>query len=450
MRAQLLSVGTRLRSGEGLLGRFARGAQWNTLAVGFTVGASFLGSIIFARILGQKAFGAYGIVNTTLMTAVALSSQFGGGAVNRYVSQYRWNDKPRTGRIIGLNLIAAAALSLTLAVTLAVFSRPIAEHVMHAPHLASALLVASAIVPLMTINGVNLGALAGFEAFPTTAAIAGIGCVAYLAAGATGAWMFGIPGALLGSLTGYGMQTIVSYWMLTRVAKENGVRVTYHDVKIESASLLRFNLPAMLGAITPMTALALGQVLLVRRANGFNDMALYSASYTLRSGVVLLPYVLYAVTVSMINSYQAVGDTERQRRLFWLNVYTTVAMAVGVASVAALAAPFVLSAFGNAFVKGESILIILLVGAIFEATLAAVYQVIQARELLWQSLFFVVLPRDLTIGALSVLLVPAHGATGLAISYVAGWAVALTTTTLIVARAGIVPPTTAPKPAVPA
>jgi O-antigen/teichoic acid export membrane protein len=143
----------------------------------------------------------------------------------------------------------------------------------------------------------------------------------------------------------------------------------------------------------------------------------------------------------MINSYQAQGDGDRLRRLFWLNVGVTIALASGVAIFAAVTAPFILSAFGKAFVRGETILLILLGGAIFESTVAAIYQVIQARELLWQSLFFVVLPRDFTIGVVSAVLVPGMGARGLAVGYVAGWTVALVASSLIVARTGIVPRT---------
>jgi O-antigen/teichoic acid export membrane protein len=422
---------------SGLVSRFARGAGWSMAAMGFTVAANFLGSILFARILGQKSYGAYGIVQTTMMTTVALSSQFGNAAVNRYVAEFRWTQKERAGRIIGLNVLGTTIISITLGCILAILSPFLARDLFHAPALLPALIIAAATVPLMNINGVNMAALAGFEVFRACARITLIGGIAYLATGAIGAMLWGVPGALLGWLGGLGVQLTISRRSLKTAAAANDVPVQYRGSWVESDSILRFNVPAMLAGLSPMLALWIGQILIVQRTDGFEDMALYSASYTLRSAVIVLPYVFYTVTMSVINSYHA--DRTQFRRVYWMNVIATMLVALAAAGFIAVFAPWILSIFGKDFRDGTPIVLILLCGAVLEATWVAVYQIIQARELIWTSFLLVTLPRDLSIAALAVYLVPHYGARGLAFAYAAGWMLALLVTIGIVMRAGVAP-----------
>jgi O-antigen/teichoic acid export membrane protein len=424
---------------KGLLARFARGASWNTAAMGFTVAANFIGGVVFARILGRTSFGAYGIVQNTMMTTVSLSSQFGNAAVNRYVAEFRWTQRDRAGRIIGLNVGGTAIISLTLGLILAAFSPTLATKVFRSPALLSALLIGAATVPLMNINGVNMAALAGFEAFSSCARITLLGGIAYVAVGAVGAQFYGVPGALAGWLGGLGVQCALSYRRLMQVAKESDVPVRYRGSWVESGTIARFNVPAMIAGFSPMGALWIGQMLIVRRVGGFADTALYSAAYTMRSAVILLPYVLYTVTMSVINSYHGDANRNTFRRVYWMNISATMLIAFAAAAFVAIFAPWILRIFGKDFVHGAPIVWILLCGAILEATWVAVYQVIQAREMLWRSLLLVTLPRDILIACLAVALVPKLGARGLAYSYVAGWALALVMTIAIVVRAGVEP-----------
>ena len=448
LRERWQTARSQLRFGEGLVSRFARGAQWNTVAVGFTVGTNVLGNILFARILGRHEYGAYGLVQSTLVTAVALSSQLGGAAAMRYVSQFRWNEKERAGRIIGLNILVSLALSGIVALGLIAFSPLLADRLFHASRLVPAILLGALIVPLMTVNAVNLGALAGFEDFAACARITGLGSIAYLIAGAAGAMTYGVPGAMLGGLTGLSVQCALSFYALRKTALANDIRVRFRGAMAEAGSLFRINIPSFFAGLTPMAAIWVGQIMLLSRTDSFGELALYNSSSTIRSGVVILPYVLYTVTSSLINAYHAQGDRDRFRRLFWLNIWSTVAVAVVIAVVCALAAPAILSAFGRDFARGRPILLILLAGAVMEATVASMHPILLAREMLWQSLFFISIPRDLTISVLAVLLVPAHGAQGLAVAYVGGWIVGLVSTIVIVRHAGVEPSSPVPLPTV--
>ena len=86
---------------------------------------------------------------------------------------------------------------------------------------------------------------------------------------------------------------------------------------------------------------------------------------------------------------------------------------------------FALSLYGEEFVAGYRILMVLLVGMIFESIGLSVYQIIQAQEKMWLSLYLVALPRDVSFVSLSLILVPTSGALGLAWAYALSVAVSV-------------------------
>ena len=67
----------------------------------------------------------------------------------------------------------------------------------------------------------------------------------------------------------------------------------------------------------------------------------------------------------------------------------------------------------------------------------AAYQVIQSQTKMWLSFFAIAIPRDVLIVGLAYLLIPTHGAKGLAAAYTIAWTVAALVIGAIVYHIGL-------------
>jgi O-antigen/teichoic acid export membrane protein len=65
-------------------------------------GATLLGSIIAARLLGRELFGTLAIVQSTGIAAASIASLGLGVVATRYVSACKESDPARVGRILAL------------------------------------------------------------------------------------------------------------------------------------------------------------------------------------------------------------------------------------------------------------------------------------------------------------------------------------------------------------
>ena len=136
------------------------------IAVGrsFTLVSRFIIGLLLARMLGAEQYGLYNLALTaaTLASGVAVLGLDSG--LVRYVAMFvaRRDERSLLGALqLGVGL--PAILSLFLAAALAALADPIARDLFHEPQLASLLHLASIAVPLLVLTDVLAAATRGFK-----------------------------------------------------------------------------------------------------------------------------------------------------------------------------------------------------------------------------------------------------------------------------------------------
>jgi O-antigen/teichoic acid export membrane protein len=422
---------------ESLRARFHRGVLWSVAAAVATSGSNFVLNIIVARLLGREKFGEFGMVLSTIVTVAGIAQLAMGYTATKYVAEFRSSDRVRAGRVIGVCSFVSILTASIASIALYVFAPSLAEHSLKAPQLSGALQAASVIVFFTVLTGYQMGVLAGLENYRSLAALATASGVTNLVAAAACAKAFGLEGAIFGLGAASAIQ-----WMMFRRAmhtkcKEHGIVIQIRELNRERFILLSFALPAALGGLSSMPALWLGNAFLVRQVNGFSQMALYTAAFSLRSFVFFLPSLVNRVTMSLLNNQRGLRNWDAYGRVFKVNLISaTGAVVIGAVIVAMLGVP-ILQIFGKSFQNGFPVLLVLLYAALVESITGCLYQVVQAESRMWSSIFIIMLPRDLLIVLLSYVLSPRFGAVGLGAAYATGWTVACLATGLFVARIGI-------------
>ena len=122
-----------------LLERFSRGVYWSLIGNVTWRFLSAVSTIVIARILGARAFGEFGMINSTINMFWIYAGFRLGITTTKYVSEHRKKDPNKAGRILKLALIASFMLCASVGLVLFAFSSYVASNILNHPGLATGL-----------------------------------------------------------------------------------------------------------------------------------------------------------------------------------------------------------------------------------------------------------------------------------------------------------------------
>ena len=377
------------------------------------------------------------MIQNTLLTLSGVAQLATGFAATKYVAEFRFVDKERTGRILGLCSSVTCVMGGAATLLLLVSAQWLAAYTLKAPHLGPGLLIASGSVLFAVLNGYQVGVLAGLERYEAIARIGAFHGVLHLAMCSATAWLWGLNGVLAGFAASALLRWILFNRALVRACADQAIHFIYQEIWKERDIIFKFAVPAALSGLFSMPALWLVNMLLVRQPDGYAQLGLYSAAGSLRTIILILPQLVNNVGMSVMNSQKGLGNRSDYRKVFWLNLAVTAGIVLSGVVCVALFGSWILRIFGKDFVAGNRVLLVLALSTIPEALALAAYQVIQSQGKMWLSFAAVVLPRDCTNIAAAYFLIPAFGAAGMASAYTLSQIVSLACIAVIVCRIGL-------------
>lgn len=419
LRSQAVQyVQNSFRQPFGLGGRFRVGVTWNVIAAVLTQGSNFLSNVVIANLLGQDAFGSFGVIQSTILTSAGIAQIATGITATKYVAEFRSRAPERAGGLLGL--CSAVTLVTGIIATLVIwFSAPwLTVHALKDSSLTGGLRIAAWVVLFAVMNGYQMGALAGLESYRTLALGASAQGFFQIVVSGLGAWRWGVKGALFGLLATAAARWIFFHFALRHESAEQDITIRYSGLAKEFPILLRFAIPAALSGMSSAPAVWIGIALLMRQPGGHGQVALFSAALSFKSVALFLPLVLNNVGMSILNNQRGLRDQNRFRKVFWANTGITLGCVLLGALFIAVTGRFLLKAFGHGFTEAYPVLLLLMVAAVIETLAIAIYQIIQAQERMWLSLFGVVLPKDFGLVMSAYLLVPSYHAVGLGTAHI--------------------------------
>src|ERR1035438_9827350 len=145
--------------------RLLRGVGWSAAGCIIGHGASFAGSIVTARYLGKEVFGQFALVQTTVAAFSTLAGLGLGTTALKFVSEYRTRHPQKAGIVLGLSSLVALVAAALFSSTLALFAPWLVVGSAGAPVLIGAMRLSALYMFFITVNGYQMGALSGLEAF---------------------------------------------------------------------------------------------------------------------------------------------------------------------------------------------------------------------------------------------------------------------------------------------
>ena len=398
--------------------RIVTALSFQTLANILSQAGTFTSLLIVARLLGHLQYGKFAFVQSTVITFNTVAGLGLGITATKYVSEYRLLDPGKASRVLGLTSIVAMASAALFGLVYLVACRSlIGEGYVGAMQIGSFAIVFS------TLNGYQLGAMAGFEAFDKIARANAIVAIANPIGAALLTRIFGFSGALAAlSLNGFSIWAIYHFTLRAQCRTWN-CPVRYRGFWEERSVLFAMSAPACVSGIIGSIAIWGTMLMLSRVANGYAHIALFSAANSLRLMVTFFPNVLNAVMMPMLNSLLATGDRKRFERTFALNVVVSGCVACAGALVFLFFRTRLLGLFGRDFIDRDGVVPVLLLATVIEVAACSVYPAIFVYGRMWRQVVTIALWAATLLGTMRFGAV--QGARGLATAYVGAWTVSL-------------------------
>jgi O-antigen/teichoic acid export membrane protein len=385
------SIFTKVASGSSLRARLARATVWMLVGSGLNQAFAMLASIGTARILGKVAFGEFGAVRSTVMTMAVLAGGGLGLATTRYVAALRHQDPERAGRLIRLVLSMAWAMTLVAAAACALLARPIAVQVMRSENLTVPLMISALAIVFSTVAGVQIGVMAGCEAFRPVALMLTLEGFSAGALMVAGAWFGGVTGAVLGYVIG----TFIAYLLRQRqvkIACEHAgipmVALRRSDVRAEVPFIVSAVIPSMLLVIGAQPAEWLARVLLVRGPEGMAALGLFTAAYSWAQLVQFVPSQISGPALTLLSNLVGAGDWTAFRRLLIESAGMVFGAAAVIAIPLALLSRFVMGLYGPEFRDGAAVFSVIVLAYAFGSVQTMFRTTFLAAQREWLQLAF--------------------------------------------------------------
>lgn len=407
-------------------GTFRSGIFWNILGNVFGQGTIFITSVVLSRILGNKVFGEFAIIQSTVLTISTIAQFATGLTATKFVAQYRDQDKHRVSNIIALCGRLSASTATISSLILFFLASYIAHHLLETPLLVNTLYLSIPYLLFGVLNGFQIGVLAGLESYKIISLLSIIFSIFYFGAASVSAYLYGLNGAIVSISLVFFLR-----WLAHNVALDNKIRSHRIDLSfslpLKEFSIIRnFTIPSALAGFTNLPVIWYSSTLIVRQPNGFDEVGLFTAVNSIRAAVLLLPFLVNNVGTSLLNNRYGNNNYADYFRLFKSNAILSVGSSIVGALLMIAFKGNLLSLYDFNSTKDAYLLVVLLsLSLIPEAISISIYQLVQTTDKMWSSLFFISLPRDFLMLALSLYLIPSWGAIGLATSYLCSRSLAL-------------------------
>jgi O-antigen/teichoic acid export membrane protein len=380
------AAGRDTRPAASLAHRFARGATWALLGMGAAQGLGVLAAIVAARLLGKVAFGEFTMVTGTVGAFGILAGLGLGLTATKYTAEHRTTDPVRAGQILGLAQVVAAVSGGLAALILFLLAPALAAHTLNAPFLSDELRLGCILLFLNALDGTQIGALAGLEAFRATARVSIVRGLVSFPALIAGVWFYGLTGAVVATVLVGG----VGWWLNQRALQvesvRSGVSISYRGTRSNLPILWQFSLPALLSAVMVAPVMWLASAILVNQPGGYGELGLFNAANQWRTAMMFLPAVLMRVALPLMASSVDPRRAGDFGKTLVLTQSLTVAIVLPLTTLLMFWSGLVMELYGDEFAHGAPVLIgvacTIMITSIGNSAGAA----IEARGKMWRGL----------------------------------------------------------------
>lgn len=363
--------------------RFASGSFWVLTGTALSRGLMLLSYVFVARILGKEVFGEFGIVQSTVGMFGIFAGLGLGMTATKYIAEFRKTYPAKAGRILALTVIAVFVAGISAAVVCWILAPWLAQHTLAAAHLAGVLRLGTLFMLLSALNGVQLGALSGFESFRSIAKISLLAGLATFPLVVLGTWAWDLSGAILGLIAGQGVMLVLFAIDLRSEIQRAGMSLAPAGCMREWRTLCGFSLPVFLSGVMVVPVTWACCALLVNQPGGYAENGIFTAANQWFVLLLFLPDRLSQVNLPMLSDHIGRGDYRGASKIMMLCLKISAITVVPLACLLCLVSPLIMKLYGMGFEKDWATLVVILATASLTSLIKLLSQVVIAAGKAW-------------------------------------------------------------------
>jgi O-antigen/teichoic acid export membrane protein len=386
-------------------------------------GSTFVSNFLVIKLLDHAAYGKFSLVNLTAFYAANILQFAVGSTVSRFVARYA-HDRTRLFSVIWICGTFSLLSGLLGFAALALGSGFLSRSVFIEPSLATPLAIVSVSVPsligMVFLSGLLQG-LAGFRMLAVSSIVSG---ALFVAVVAVGAWVDDLNGAIVGFVAGSTLRSLImgGVALLELSRKQPGMVFFWRGILDRPIlrEIFKFQIPAGLATCITIPTLWLLPTILTRNTQDFSEVASYSVILMIKSLIVLPASVVALALQPSAEKALATDQPDIALRIFRTALMVSVSIAAASAVFFAVFAKEALTLFGRGFTSASFELQLMMIAAVAEATVVALYMGVQANNRMWASIFATVLPRDLVMLSIAFAFTSRYGLHAVIVAHVVG------------------------------
>jgi len=395
--------------------RLAKGMFWSLAGAVTARGLGLIASILVARMLGKSEFGELGIIQSTVGMFGTFAGFGLGMTATKFIAQYRTTNPGKAGRIRALSDLFAWATSGVTSIALFFMAPWLAEHTLAAPQLTGLLQIGSFLLFLTAVNGAQIGALSGFEAFKTVAKISLLSGLANFPLMVGGAYIAGLTGAVWGMVIATGINWLLNHIAIRKECEKAGVPHTYEGCWVEKDVLWKFALPAVIsGTFFAPTEWVLN-AMLVNQPGGYGQMGLFNAAKQWHVLILYLPSAISNMTLPILSNLLGENKRKEYNKMLLINSISLSSIALVIAIPVSIFSKFIMSIYGKDFSEGWLVLILIAIYSVLWASHIVIGQAMWSTGATKEAMFFAAIRSIILI--ISGFYLVNHGAVGIASAF---------------------------------
>jgi len=398
--------------------RFSRGIFWVTTGNVVSRILSAVATILIARILGPRAFGELGIVQSTVAVFAVYGAFRLGNTAVRYVARYRVENPEKASRVLKLALRISLVLCIVMGAAVFLSSKSIAVHMLKEADIAGSIAIGGALLFFLTYGNIAQQALAGFEDFRSIARVhIWRGCLALLFPLPL-AYFWGVHGALWGLvMSGAVLIPVIFRYLRINSIKAGFVgRISVSETFKELPVLWKYSLPGFLVLVVMTSMSWISNVILVRQPTGLPELGIFQGAHSWERLIVFIPGSMARVMLPILSETHGRGSDSEFRKAVSMQLEAVWLFTIPMAIVMIGFARPLASVFGKRFMGMEQVLPFLAVTAVFFSLNEGIRVIYEGMARQWMN-FIMYLAWGGALITACLILVPRNGAVGLALSH---------------------------------
>jgi len=336
----------------------AGGTTWSAIGSMVSQGCSLLMGIALARILMPNAFGWFTLIQATVLMLQSVGGLGLGLATTSHLARTKQQDRQRAGRIVCMSVLATSVAGILIVGIILVVPTVILQRCLGTNDYPNAIKLLGLLGMLAMINKIQTDILIGLEAFKQTAFIAMIrGAMAALLA-AMGAYASGAVGAVAGLGAAWLLSGVISQAIILSTCRNQRICLAWGQF-LREYRLLGTSMFVSASSLWLAVVNWLLNIILARQPNGLAELAIFNAADRWRTAMLFVPGLLAQVSLPMFASAYSQHEINTCKRLMTMAGSTAMA-STGICVIAVfLTAHTLMAMYGNNFVSGDKVLLIL-------------------------------------------------------------------------------------------